>query len=195
MIQLEQVSPKAIDTLIDGLEHEHWTHSDGEEDWNVRLQAAEGLIQLDLAIAKVVDVLIAALNEDKGDVRSRATTNLKKLGQANPNILNDLVPTIQEAKLYQTRRDAAQLVGELGTAELPVLNILCNGLLDNDDEVRSACATALARLGKRFPQASPIIEDMLIRSVHDPEFEERDEYWNRSAQDYAYDGLWQLVVE
>jgi len=53
---------------------------------------------------------------------------------------------------------------------------------------------ALAQLVKRFPNAALKIEELLVQAIHNPVFAKNSRYSNRTAQDHAYDALWQLVV-
>ncbi len=48
------------------------------------------------------------------------------------------------------------------------------GLTDDDDEVRTACAQALARLGQRYGEASDRIAKMLMQAIRDPMFDKVD---------------------
>jgi hypothetical protein len=68
------------------------------------------------------------------------------------------------------------------------------GLLDEYFDVRTACAKALAQLGRRFPNAVEAIERKFIEAIEDPRFDKPDSVINRSGHDYAYGGLWLLVV-
>ena len=71
---------------------------------------------------------------------------------------------------------------------------MLHGLLDNNYDVRIACAEALAQLGQRFPNEVEAIEKKLIQAIDDPAFDKLDSVVGRSGHDYAYEGLWLLVV-
>ena len=65
--------------------------------------------------------------------------------------------------------------------------------MDEANYVRTACTEALAQLGRRFPGAAETIERKFLQAIEDPEFDKPDST-RRSGHDYAYNGLWLLVV-
>jgi len=108
-------------------------------------------------------------------------------------VIAALLSTLKGAGSYIARRNAAQQIEQIGDSQQTTLDELKNGLLDPHEGVRKACASALAKIGARFPQSAEKIEEMLVQAIVDPAFEVRDEHQNRTAQDYAHEALWQLV--
>jgi len=60
--------------------------------------------------------------------------------------------------------------------------------------VRTVCAYALAQLGQGFSSASETIAKELLQAIEDPKFDKFDSTGWRSGHDYAYEGLWLMVV-
>ena len=87
------------------------------------------------------------------------------------------------------------MLGERGIATSTAINALTGRLLDVDNCVRRVAAKALAQLGQRFPAQRSEIENLLIRTIANPKFEERDGLEQQTGQDYAFGGLWALVSE
>jgi len=166
----------------------------GDENVEVRYLAAQSLGQLGQASPEVVSALVAALGDENVEVRYLAAQSLGQLGQASPEVVAALIESLRHADSWSARRDAARLLGENGTAEKPLVVALWRGLLDEDDDVRTACAEALARLGRRFPDAAETIAEQLVQAIKDPAFEGPDKYQGRTGHDYAFDGLWLLVA-
>jgi energy-coupling factor transporter ATP-binding protein EcfA2 len=165
----------------------------GDDDGNVRDSAAWSLGQLGQASPPVVEALVAALGADEVAVRSSAAWSLVQLGQASPPVVEALAEALQKADDWSVRRDAARMLGQLGAAGESLILALWRGLLDTDNDVRAACAGALARLGRRFPGAAEAIAARLVGAIRDPGFDKPDEIAGRSGHDYAFEGLWLLV--
>ena len=137
--------------------------------------------------------LIAALHDAAANVRLYAAQSLGLLGQTSPEVTAGLREGLRKAQSGSIRRDSARFLGQVGLADAATINALWHGLLDNYDDVRMACAQALAQLGRRFPAITPSLEARFIEAIQDPKFDKPDNT-SRPAYDYAYDGLWLLVV-
>ncbi len=184
--QLGQASSEAIAALVAALHH---------SEADVRLTAALSLRRLGQASSEVVAALVAALHHSEADVRSNAAAGLGQLGQASPEVINKLCEAVQEAGEYAIRRrDAAQQLSRIGQGDNVVIDALWRGLLAEDDGVRSASAQALAQIGRRNTAIAELIEKRFVEAIHDPKFEQSDQYGHRPAYDRAYGGLWSLVV-
>ncbi|MEZ4677612.1 MAG: hypothetical protein R2932_25690 [Caldilineaceae bacterium] len=68
------------------------------------------------------------------------------------------------------------------------------GLLDEDNDVRTACGVALAQLAKRFPDRKMAIAERLAAAIANPAFEKEDKHVKRTGQDYAHEALWRVVA-
>jgi len=161
----------------------------------VRRVAARSLERLGQASLEVVTALTNALHNDPdSEVRSEAAMSLGKLDQALSEVIPMLLNTIYTAKSWSIRSASAFLLGQIGQSDEPTVQALWHGLLDTDNDVRTACAQALAQLGQRFPNSAETIERKLVQAIVNPEFDKLDSMSRRSGHDYAYDGLWLLVV-
>jgi HEAT repeat protein len=100
----------------------------------------------------------------------------------------------EEENLDSVRVEAADFLGLYDEPTELTVAALKSGLLDVDNDVRSACARALAILGRRFPEAFDSIKALLLAVISDANFEARDRYENRTGNDYAFDGLWMLMA-
>ncbi len=183
--QLGQTSPEAIAALLAALH-------DAEAD--VRSFAAVSLGQLGQTSPEVIAALLAALHDAEAEVRSSAAVSLAKLGQTSPEVIEGLLEGLRKAESWSIRRDSARFLGQIAQADEATLDALWDGLLDDDNDVRTACAQALAQLGRRFPTITQSLEARFVEAIQDPKFDERDKFIDRPAYDYAYDGLWLLVV-
>ncbi len=158
----------------------------------VREAAAKSLEKCPIT-QEALATLTRALDDASLDVCYQAAISLGKLGEATPNIEAMLLKALQSAESWSIRRDAALLLGQLG--QISTIQILLHGLLDRYNLVRAACAQALAHLGQRFPNAAERIATKLAQATEDPEFDRPDDsVERRSAHDYAFDGLWQLMI-
>ncbi|MEM7535957.1 MAG: HEAT repeat domain-containing protein [Chloroflexota bacterium] len=194
LAQLGQTNPevtqKILSNLIDALM---------DSSWDVRYYAVQSLVHLGRANPNVVPEILSNLLDTFKyghiDVRSCVAIGLAQLGQTSPEVITSLVAAFKSHDTYyDVRCDAARLVGELMTPDVDVLDTLRDGLLDDENGIRTSCSTAFARLGERFPDAVEGIVTLLVTAIDDLIFENVSMWDNRTAQDYAYDGLWQLVV-
>ncbi len=104
-----------------------------------------------------------------------------------------LLEALDHAKERSVRRNSARLLGKIGHNDEQTIQVLWQGLVDENYDVRDACAGALARLGRRFPDAVETIEKKLIQAIAEQAFDKPD-INGRSGHDYAYNALWLLVV-
>ena len=179
--QLGQASPEAVAALVAAF----------DSDAPVRRSAAQSLGQLGQEAPEAVAALVAALHDSAAPVRSSAAWGLGQLGQEAPKVINELCEALQEAGGSAIRRDAAHLLGRIGQGDNVVVHALWRGLLDEDDEVRSASAQALAQVGRRNTAIAELIKKRFVEAIHDPKF---DQQGYHPAYDRAYEGLWSLVV-
>ncbi|MEW5985856.1 MAG: HEAT repeat domain-containing protein [Chloroflexota bacterium] len=183
--QLGQAGPEVVEALLIALR---------DVAWAVRVRAAASLGRLGQSSPKTLTALLAALSDDNWALRAQAAASLVQLGQITPDLITTVREALSLAGSWTGRQLAAQLLGQHAPADDPTLAVLRQGLLDRDNDVRQACAEALARLGRRFPAARPTIETVLVEVIHDPAFAQPDAINHRSGHDYAYDALWQLVA-
>ena len=165
----------------------------GDADWAVRERAAASLVQLGAASEGVVSGLVALLGDADWDVRARAALSIGQLGHHGLELAPILCDTLRSAPWWVVRRDAAQLLGRLDVTDAATLPTLQRSLLDSDDDVRSASASALATLGRRSDAAKAAVEALLLAALEDEAFAPGDRL-GRRGHDHAYDSLWQLVV-
>ncbi|MEM7535172.1 MAG: HEAT repeat domain-containing protein [Chloroflexota bacterium] len=188
LVTLGEASPEVIVALIAALKDAYIS---------VRELAVASLVTLGEASPEVIVALRDARRKEIAHTFYfyAVTITLIQLGETDTKFIQLLPDVLVKDDSYQLRRDAARLIGELVEPEELMVDALYNALLDIDDEVRTAAATALARLGKRFPDAEGVMTTRLLTSIVDPKFEKKDEHKYRTGQDYAYDALWQLVME
>jgi HEAT repeat protein len=182
--QLGSGTPVVVDGLLTAL-----CDSDAE----VRRCAAESLVQLGNGTPAVVTGLFTALRDDNAEVRHRAAASLGQLGNTSSVLTSIWLEGLQRSESWSTRCDCVQLLGEYGIANIALIDVLLQGLLDQDYDICTACGTALACLGKRFPATKAIIEEKLVAAIGDPTFEKRNTLRDRTGQDYAHEALWQVV--
>jgi len=161
----------------------------------VRFYVAAGLGQVAGASPEVVSVLLHALAHDADDdVRRTVAQSLGQLTQKlSDEITSVLLDALKNSSNWFTRQNVARLIGRLGEGNEQNLQALQQGLLDKDNDVRTACMRGLVMLVRRFPDVHEIVEKMFIQAVEQPEFDKKDRL-GRTAHDYAYEGLWLLVV-
>jgi energy-coupling factor transporter ATP-binding protein EcfA2 len=160
----------------------------------VRSNAAQSLGQFAQSSPEALSALITALQDTVAGVRSNVAQSLGQLAQPSPEVIDVLLETLQRVKDRSVGPKSASLLGQIGQSDEQTLQALWHGLVDEDYNVRSACAQALVQLGRRFPNDSQAIERKLIQAIEDPAFDKPDSMLKRSGHDYAYDGLWLLVV-
>jgi HEAT repeat protein/energy-coupling factor transporter ATP-binding protein EcfA2 len=165
-----------------------------DTDASVRSRAGESLGSLAQVSPEVLSALIDALHDSDASVRSSAAQSLAKLTQPSSEIIDVLLEAFQRDEGWLARRNSARLLGQIGHNDAQTLQALWQGLVDKDNDVRTACAEALAQLGRRFPDATEKIEREFIQAIEDPAFDKPDSIGRSSGHDYAYNGFWLLVV-
>ena len=183
--QLGPASPDAMAALVTA---QH------DADANVRFAAAVSLAQLGSAFPDAMAALVTAQYDADANVRFAAAVSLAQLGSASPEVIAGLLEGLRQAESQSVRQDSARFLGQMGQADEATLDTLWHCLLDDLGDVRTACAQALAQLGRRFPAIMQSLEARFIEAIQDPKFDKPDKYEGRPAYDYAYDGLWLLVV-
>jgi len=185
LVQLGQASPQVADVLVAAL---------GDNNWRVRGSAAWVLGGLEQFLPGIETALVAALGDDNWQVRYRAAGSLGRLRHVSLEVVTTLIESLQKVNHWLVRRDAAHLLGQIGGTDEQTLLALWQGLQDTGNDVRMACAEALALLGRRFPDAANAIAGKLVLAIDDPAFDAPDRYERRTGHDYAFDGLWLLMA-
>ena len=91
------------------------------------------------------------------------------------------------------RRDVATLLGRHCFHEQHVADELLYGLQDDDNDVRTACAMALAQWAKFTPEYATILARRLSAALTDTAFAKQDNT-ETPAYDYVYQALDQLLT-
>ena len=118
-----------------------------DDEYYVRIKAADALSKLGNSSLTVVNGLIALLQDDNYGVRSSAADALVKLGNSSETVVNGLLALLQDND-SDVRSTAADALVKLGNSSETVVNGLLALLEDNDSDVRSTAANALVKLGK-----------------------------------------------
>ncbi|HEU4325416.1 MAG TPA: HEAT repeat domain-containing protein [Roseiflexaceae bacterium] len=162
----------------------------------VRARAVEVLGRLGGGVEGGVGALRAALEDSDPNVRARAVAALGRLGYTTDTLCAQALNGLAEATDSQVRKRLAAYISGAAQPDPAVLDALQGGLLDRADDVRRACAAALAQLGRRFQNHVAQIEARLLHAIHDPAFakQSQDTFIFRTSQDYAQEGLWLLVA-
>lgn len=182
--RLAQASPKTVQALLSALD-------DHEAD--VRRSVVESLGLFAQSSPKIMRALISVLSDPDSDVRSRAATSLRRIEHIPSELIPLLVQSLHNTNYPSTSRDVASLLGELAPESQTIVHALLREFCKESSAVRSACTQALVLLGKRFPLIIPEIETKLLDAIHNVQYDKIDDS-GRSGHDYAYDGLWLLVV-
>jgi HEAT repeat protein len=183
--RLGQNSPEAIHALITACQ-------DPEVD--VRSQAASGLSRLGQNSPKAIHALITALQDPEVDVRHSAIVSLGQLGRDTLETNVEIYTVLRKANNWVLRRDSAHLLNRIDPDDTVSIDALWDGLLDEDNNVREACAQSLAELGKRHATLTQDFETKFIRAIQDPRYEKPGTIVGLQPFDFAYEGLWLLVV-
>lgn len=126
-----------------------------DQDQNVRNAAAENLGKLKAAPA--VPALLASMETADLWFRFTILAAIAQIGA--PVAATDLLPYRQDPLL---RKAVFDCLGKIGGVE--VIAVLCEGLLDRMNNVRSAAALALMRLGRK---QSPLVAETLKTMAQD----------------------------
>ncbi len=167
-----------------------------DEAEDVRYYVAQSLGQVGSGSTQVIAGLLTTLKEDKSaNVRYRVVESLVRLAQIIADESSDiLLDALKNSNNWAVRRDAARLIGRFGKNSEQYIQSLHRKLLDRDSDVRIACVHGLVLFARRFPATYATIEKLFIQAIEQPKFDKKDDISERSAHDYAYDGLWLLVV-
>lgn len=192
--RLRSDSPAATQALLAFLQAD-------QVESEIRSSAAFGLGRLGSDSPAVMEALLSVVqnNQVESEVRGSAAAALKQLDKVELALtVFDAVAGIgrlfQETQSWNIRRYLAQILGLSNPRNESDFAILWQGLLDKDNAVRHACARSLAQIGKKQPLLCPVIEKKLIESLHNPNFEVRDNVEGLPAYDYAYEALWLLIT-
>jgi HEAT repeat protein len=163
------------------------------EDADARRRTAESLGQIGGNSEEVVRGLVTALQDEEASVRYQAVVSLGLVGEKSTQVITMLIEALSKAEDWHVRLDAARLLGQIGRGDKAIFDALWNGLLDEVDDVRSACAQALVQLSKQTSSMTQELEARLLQAIDDPMFGKLD-YRRRPATNYVYDALWLLLV-
>ena len=185
--QVASASPEVVTALLHALAH--------DTDDIVRYSVAQSLGQVASASPEVVTALLHALAHDTDDIVRRNVAS--SLGQLTQKLSDEisivLLEALKNSDDWSTRQNVARLIGRLSEGNQQNLQALYQGLLDADNDIRTACVRGLVTLARRFPGIYEAVEKMLMRAIKQKKFDKQDNV-GRSAHDYAYEGLWLLVV-
>jgi HEAT repeat protein/S1-C subfamily serine protease len=92
--------------------------------------------------------LVRYLDSPKKDFRTKAITNLGKIGAGARLAVPDLIQLLKKESEAGVRRQAVEALNKIGPPEKKDLNLLTDGLTDTNPEVRGYAATALGKLGR-----------------------------------------------
>ena len=172
-----------------------------DTDADVRARASQSLGQFGNTdkdtYRAVIDSLLAALHDTDADVRAAAAQSLVQLGNTDEHVyrvgIDGILAALRESDHGYMRRDAAQWLGKHAPTEQIYGERLFAGLLDADNDVRAACATALAQWAKRSPQHAPALAERLRAALTQPDFATQDNTMT-PAYEYVYQSLDQLLT-
>jgi len=179
------VRPSLLNQLLERMSDELLHHTGSARFERYRQALLERLAYLEgsAGASLLFPRLVSAPHDARTGVRMQAAWGLGQLGQASPEGVDELYEALQKASSTTIRLEAARLLGQIGRGDSATVDVLLSGLLDEDDEVRSACAQALARLGKRRTTMPPLIEEHLVQAIQDPQFGKPDRVRGRPAYD------------
>ncbi len=214
--KLKDTSGKVVRGLIGGLRKAETKDVSGATTTDLyafaRAAAAENLERwgqissedVEGAMEGVVKELRDALHDKDLIVCLSAARSLSKLQPSSPDAQEVLLKALTSPE-NSYRRYSAALLGQFGMYNESTLQILwgelpntstklASGLRDEDPEVASTCAQALAQIVRRFPDRAEEIQSRLAEAIRKREFDPRILPLRRSAHNYAFEALWLLVV-
>ena len=145
------------------------------------LQNTFGLLEQRYSVLAQEDIFRASFEDKRcGRILSQL---LLRWGTPNPNELAALWASVKYPQ------ESEEYTKSLNTS----LQALYQGLLDEHHDVRIASVQGLIMLARRFPDVYDTVEKMFIQGIEQKEFDVQDDI-KRSAHDYAYEGLWLLIV-
>ncbi|HEU4329112.1 MAG TPA: HEAT repeat domain-containing protein [Roseiflexaceae bacterium] len=160
----------------------------------VRIAAVRSLGVLG-AMYEVTMVLHLALGDQDLNVCYAAAGELGILGEVSDDLLSLAIRGLSDAESCDAREQLAIYLGRRANATPSVIDALLKGLVDNSNYVCRACAAALARLGRRFPDQVTQIEQWLLHTISHPTFADQDQANTRIHYNYAREALWLLVMD
>ncbi|NEP81606.1 MAG: signal transduction protein [Okeania sp. SIO3B3] len=95
---------------------------------------------------EVIAILLSRLKDEDSDVRWKAATALRNLGNSSETVINSLLALLQDED-SDVRESAAEVLGNLGNSSETVINSLLALLQDENSIVRGSAAEALGKLG------------------------------------------------
>jgi HEAT repeat protein len=174
-----------------------FAHALTNPDAAIRQGAALSLRGMGKSVSRLtLPKLNDALSDRDPYVRFVVALLLADLGQATPEVLATLIEALKHGDdwFWGVRQDAARFLGQIGQPYDSVLESLLQGLLDPDNHVRTACARALAQLGRSDQGTMQAIAQRLVQVIDDPSFAQPDVHVGRTGHDYAFDSLWMLMT-
>jgi HEAT repeat protein len=178
-------SPEATKALLLALQ---------DTDARVREEAIRSLGKLRQMLPEVVQALYGILHQDAdSEVRYVASVNLGTLNHLTPDVVATMVQALKDARSWSIRRASARLLSKVNRIDEGIVESLLSGLLDEDNDVRTACVEGLAVLERRFPDIAVTIGSKFVQAIEDPIYEKTDNK-SLSAREYAFNGLWLMVV-
>lgn len=178
-----QATPEVVQALLKAM---------NDPEPRVRMNAVDALGQ---ATPEVTQALKKALGGHNSQIRYSAAISLVKLGDATPDLLPTLVEGLQKSKLQPSRRDAARVLGKNYIEREDVREALYGQLLDTNNESRDVCIHMLVSWGRMSDNNRRLIKQWFRQVIENYELENTGDVRGRSGRDYAYDGLWALVVD
>ncbi|NEO44924.1 MAG: NACHT domain-containing protein [Moorea sp. SIO4A3] len=153
--KLGNSSETVINALIAGLH---------DNNYGVRVSAADTLGKLGNSSETVINALIARLmDDDNSVVRMIAAYALGNLGNNSETVVNALLARLMDDD-SDVRIRAAYALGKLGNSSETVINALIARLKDDDSDVRMSTADALGKLGN---SSETVINALLARLKDD----------------------------
>src|SRR5205085_3211858 len=118
---------------------------------SVRATALESLCTVNYTSNEMITRLITMLQtEIEPSMRWWVVKNAGQLEQITGEMEEALIEALSDTN-GQVRSEAVLLLGKRGQAHENIISALCRRLLDENKQVRTACAQALAQLGQCFP--------------------------------------------
>jgi len=182
---LGQAGPEVVAALLRAIaDHDKW----------VRGAAADSLGRLGQVGPEAVAFPLRTLADPDAAVRGAAAESLGRLGQVGPEARSELLEMLRSSPDWTARHEAARLLALHYAGGDELIDVLLQGLLDDDNDVRTACGEGLARIGQQRPSMVATIAGRLLQCLQHPDFDKRDKIMQRPGRDYAYDALWQLIA-
>jgi HEAT repeat protein len=137
-------------------------------------------------IARLTD-LLASDNPNTADSAARALSAVGALPEA---AITQLLDYAAGSVRYARRAGVIDAIARTSPTT-GIIESLLMRLIDDDGDVRTSAARALAGFAKST-KWKDTIQTALVAAVESPDFAAEARYEHRSGQDYAYDILWRL---